>query len=198
MGLPFTVMMVALWVGVSYVLSKPIFKTDRFETILPTMTADILLLVYPGFFLAFFILLSGFANATVLISVFVLMVFGNDSVAYVSGRLFGKKRNIIPISPNKSIAGFIGGFLTSFIVAIAAWLIFPNVFGRNPAGSIASGIAVGITTIIGDLIESALKRSASAKDSGTIVPGRGGILDSIDSVLFSVPFYYLICEFFFK
>jgi phosphatidate cytidylyltransferase len=198
LGLPFTVMMIALWIGLCYVLSKPIFRTDRFETIIPTMTADILLLVYPGFFLAFLILLSRFANSTVLISVFVLMVFGNDSIAYVSGRLFGKKRNIIPISPNKSVAGFIGGFLTSFAVAIVAWLIFPDVFGASPAGSIVSGFVVGVTTILGDLIESALKRSASAKDSGTIVPGRGGILDSIDSMLFSVPFYYLVCEFFFK
>ena len=115
------------------------------------------------------------------------------TLAYIAGMLFGKSsRGFFRVSPNKSIAGFIGGFSGSLAAAIAAYKIAPAVFGNSFLFACIAGIATGISTIAGDIVESSMKRSAGLKDSGTVMLGRGGVLDSTDSS-FTVHQFLLYC-----
>ena len=113
--------------------------------------------------------------------------------------LFGKNnRGLIPASPNKSIAGFIGGIIVSVFIGVAATVYFSDAFSSTVMTPICSGallgFGAGIAAIFGDLGESALKRSAGVKDSGTLILGRGGALDTIDSMALAAPVYFLIYQ----
>lgn len=123
--------------------------------------------------------------------VFALMVvWTTDSGAYFTGRKFGKRKLWPEISPNKTIEGFFGGI----IWAIAAALIY-NYFvdlGTPLLLLIAVTIAASIFGQMGDLVESALKRHFNVKDSGTILPGHGGMLDRFDSILFVMPLLHFL------
>ena len=126
----------------------------------------------------------------ILLSIFV-MIWCNDTFAYICGRLFGKHKLYEKISPKKTIEGFIGGLM---FTQIAAFMVFKFL----PAQSVSLifwliiGLTVSIMGTLGDLIESKYKRQANVKDSGSIMPGHGGILDRLDSVLFAAPFLFLI------
>lgn len=168
-------------------------REGEFARLLPSQAAYFFALAYPGLFATYGVLITMLPSASVLIVVFLLSVFLNDSLAYVTGMLFGRRsRAILAVSPNKSLAGFLGGFLASILVAVAARAFFPSVFPTGLTGAIVFGAALGAATILGDLAESALKRAAAIKDSGRLIPGRGGVLDSADSPLYVAPiFYYL-------
>jgi phosphatidate cytidylyltransferase len=103
---------------------------------------------------------------------------------------------VIKASPNKSIAGFAGGLAASMAIGVGASCFLPAAFAANalpaPLVGLLLGLLTGVAACIGDLGESAMKRSAQIKDSGTLMPGRGGILDSIDSICFAAPVYYLV------
>ncbi|MDY0190449.1 MAG: phosphatidate cytidylyltransferase [Desulfuromonas sp.] len=111
-----------------------------------------------------------------------------DSSAYFIGTAWGKHRLYPAISPKKSVEGAIGGLGGALLAALAAhlWLV-PN---TSWVDCIIIGTLAGVCGQIGDLFESMLKRSANIKDSGTIFPGHGGMLDRIDSLLFSFPAIY--------
>ena len=119
-----------------------------------------------------------------------------DSAAFFIGRKFGKHKIAKSISPNKSWEGGIAGL----IAAIAAWLVARNYIGGLEEVSISTGIAMGIIAgvfgQIGDFAESMLKRDAGVKDSSTLIPGHGGVLDRIDSILFVAPLAYLYLQLF--
>ena len=104
-----------------------------------------------------------------------------DSAAYVVGRRWGRHRFASAISPNKSLEGVAGGLLACVAVAAAG----AGALGVNVPRAIGLGLVVGLASVLGDLVESSLKRSLGAKDSGWIMPGHGGMLDRIDSLLFS-------------
>lgn len=148
-------------------------------------------LVYPGLLSGFVALVvSGFASSSEAILCFALMVLGNDSLAWLFGVTLGRKRNLVAVSPNKSLAGFFGGFLGSCGMAMAAKALFPAAVAQPYWVMLFFGFFVGCFVIAGDLFESALKRSVGIKDSGNLVPGRGGFLDSFDSILFAAPVFY--------
>ncbi len=119
-----------------------------------------------------------------------------DSAAYFIGRAFGKHKIAKLISPNKSWEGGIAGL----IAAIAAWLIARSYIGGFEQVSLSTAIAMGIIAgafgQIGDFAESMLKRDAGVKDSSTLIPGHGGVLDRIDSILFVAPLVYLYLQIF--
>ena len=149
-------------------------------------------IIYPGFLAVFSLSISTLEYANLRFFLFFWLVFANDTFAYIIGMLFGKNsKKISIVSPKKSLVGFIGGFSATVLFAVFWQLIFPHVFHSIPI-SILLGVLMGFAGIIGDLSESALKRSAQMKDSGDTIPGRGGVLDSIDSVLFSGPVYLCI------
>jgi phosphatidate cytidylyltransferase len=118
-------------------------------------------------------------------------VWAADSMAYYVGRNFGRYKLYEAMSPNKTIEGGVGSVLGGIIGAgIVKAAMFPQV---SVTQFIILGAAVGATTIVGDLVESMLKRDAGVKDSGSIFPGHGGILDKIDGSTFAGPVFFWIC-----
>ena len=124
---------------------------------------------------------------------------GCDAGAYFVGRAFGRHKLSPTVSPGKSVEGALGGLCT----AVAFGLIAHAVFGIESLGGVSSlvsvpvlvglSLAVGVAGIVGDLLESLLKRDAEVKDAGTLIPGSGGVLDRIDSGLLAFPtMYYLV------
>ena len=180
---------------------------DDFQHTLTNIAANFTLLIYPGLFLSYIIRLSAFESSSVLILVFLCAIIFNDSMAYIAGSLYRlvqqrrarrhghewTPRYVFPVSPKKTIVGFVGGFLLSPAVLLASNALFPEAIPGTWTTAILIGAAVGAAVIVGDLIESAIKRSATSKNSGELIPGRGGVLDSVDSVLYAAPvFYYLL------
>ncbi|HKJ85490.1 MAG TPA: phosphatidate cytidylyltransferase [Spirochaetia bacterium] len=207
--LPQESIQLVIYVAASVILLLQILRREDegFRYTLSNTAANLTLMLYPGFFLAYLVRISSFEHATVLILTFLCLVFFNDTAAYLSGMLYRslreararrsgrtwKPRFVLPVSPNKTLVGFAGGLATATATILVAQLLFPQQIPGSTLDLVLVGIAVGLATIFGDLIESALKRSATRKDSGSLIPGRGGILDSIDSVLYAAPvFYYLL------
>ncbi len=123
-----------------------------------------------------------------------MIVWAADSGAYFAGRKFGKTKLSPRISPNKTVEGLIGGVIAGMLVALAA---APFAYA-TPGDSVAHLPAIAVVAIwtilfsvVGDLYESLLKRHVGAKDSGTLIPGHGGVLDRIDSVLAALPVFAL-------
>jgi phosphatidate cytidylyltransferase len=113
----------------------------------------------------------------------ILVVWGYDTGAYLTGRWLGRRKLLSHISPSKTVEGLAGGLVTATIAAtIGAALI-----GLEPWHVVVIGPIVGLAAQAGDLVESMLKRAAGRKESGFLVPGHGGILDRIDSFLFAAP-----------
>jgi phosphatidate cytidylyltransferase len=120
---------------------------------------------------------------------FFSVIFANDTGAYLSGKSFGKTPFFSNISPKKTLEGFFGGLISALMVATIL-NYFLNLFSFNINTIIA--LTLSITGCMGDLLESAFKRVVDKKDSGVIIVGHGGILDRIDSVLFSSPIFWII------
>jgi phosphatidate cytidylyltransferase len=116
----------------------------------------------------------------------VLGVWAFDSGAYAAGRTWGRRGFMTHISPKKTLEGVIGGV----VVATAATALTLWLAGANPVGAIALGPMIAIAAQSGDLAESLLKRAAGAKDSGALIPGHGGMLDRVDSIIFAAPVVY--------
>ena len=190
-----------LWLLVSRVFSRG----EALDAFIIRLAAGFAVLIYPGFLMTWLVRMSGWENAGVIILTFVFTVFASDATAWLTGMLWGKRnRGIIPASPNKSVAGFAGGAFGSIVIGVSAVLFQPEVFTLRcavPGGAVAVGaflgLLTGITAMLGDLAESAIKRSSGTGDSGNIIPGRGGVLDSIDSVAFAAPVFYLVGRLFF-
>ena len=166
---------------------------DDFRGTRSINSGTLLSIIYPGLFASFVIRIAFLPSAVWFILLFLLLVFGSDTFAYFFGIAFGRNnKGIIKVSPNKSIAGFIGGILVPALFGLLSSYLFPEVFSYSLfEGFLLGGITATIAAA-GDLIESSFKRSAEVKDSGTIVPGRGGILDSVDSVVMAAPVYVAI------
>jgi phosphatidate cytidylyltransferase len=191
-------------IGASWVLVSEIFlnKGNDYSRVLYRLTAAFSVMIYPGFFLSWVITMSTLDNSTFVILTFLCAVMLNDSLAWMTGMLFGKNnKGIFAVSPNKSIAGYSGGMAGSIGVCIVMAYIFPEVFEPDQIAKLPSAILLGlfsgITVILGDLAESAIKRSSGFKDSGHIFPGRGGVLDSTDSIALTAPLFYVLYRFFF-
>jgi phosphatidate cytidylyltransferase len=187
----------ALVLGAVWLLVSRIFFTNHSETVIRRISSGFAVMIYPGIFMAWIIRMSLFPRSDMMILMFLLMVIANDSAAWAVGMLFGKgNRGIIKVSPNKSIAGFIGGFAASTLIGIGAVHFAPETFPPRmlpaPLPGIILGFISGLAGTLGDLGESAMKRSSNIKDSGTIIPGRGGILDTIDSIALAAPVFYIL------
>ncbi len=136
-------------------------------------------------------------NPKIIIGLFIL-IWTNDTFAYIVGKSIGKHKLLERISPKKTIEGFIGGIV---FAVFAGYLISKLYIKASPKFSEKSiviwciiALIVGIIGTIGDLIESKFKRIAGVKDSGKIMPGHGGILDRLDSVIFVAPFVFLFYQ----
>ena len=169
-------------------------KTDAISRLVPEVLGLVFAILYPGILAGYLVnIAASLPFATEATITFAALTLGNDSLAWLFGVTIGKTRNLIAVSPNKSAAGFVGGLLGSVGLAFAAAAIFPDHLPMNPLLLTALGLGTGIATQVGDLFESALKRSAGVKDSGSMIPGRGGFLDSVDSLLFAAPVFSGFC-----
>lgn len=127
------------------------------------------------------------AGPRVLILVFALL-WVNDIFAYLTGRLLGKHKLYERISPGKTIEGSLGGLLFT----LGGVMLFSHYVSWLPMReAVGLGVIAVVFGTLGDLCESMLKRQAGVKDSGTLIPGHGGVLDRFDSVLFAVPFVFV-------
>ena len=136
-------------------------------------------------------------NPKIIIGLFIL-IWTNDTFAYIVGKSIGRTKLFEKISPKKTIEGFIGGILFAILAGylISKYYIKANPEFSNRSIAIWTSIAliVGVAGTIGDLIESKFKRIAGIKDSGSIMPGHGGILDRLDSVIFVAPIIFLFYQ----
>jgi phosphatidate cytidylyltransferase len=126
-------------------------------------------------------------SSTPVILLFVL-IWANDTFAYLVGKTWGKTKLLERISPKKTKEGFIGGLICTALLAI---LIGYFVNTQSILYSTLFALLVGVGSTVGDLIESKFKRVAGVKDSGKLLPGHGGILDRLDSIIFVAPLAYL-------
>lgn len=124
----------------------------------------------------------------------VIAIWANDTGAYIVGSRIGKNRLFPSLSPKKSWEGFLGGMLFS-VISTTLLAYFLDITMFNVTGGIVLGIVISVFATWGDLFESMLKRNAGVKDSGALIPGHGGILDRIDSMLFVIPITTLLVYF---
>lgn len=181
------------------ILAFEVFTAHTFEYSLDHILTAFFTVFYAGYLMTYVARLTNYNNSTILIATFLFMIFMCDSLAWFFGVLLGKNnRNIIKASPNKSLAGFFGGYIGSILALLIAKFIWPQIFYGSIIKCVFISIFMASAGIIGDLVESVLKRCVNCKDSGKIMPGRGGLLDSIDSIIFASPVFYVIVMLFFS
>ena len=133
--------------------------------------------------------------STHLLAFFFLVLFGSDSGAYFAGRALGKHKLAPAISPGKTVEGLIGGILAAAALgALSTWWFFPELPYQF---SVPLAVILAIVGVLGDLVESAIKRGSKTKDAASILPGHGGFLDRLDSLLFGAPILYYFARFYF-
>ncbi|MFM9904613.1 MAG: phosphatidate cytidylyltransferase [Pyrinomonadaceae bacterium] len=175
------------------------FKLD-FSKMLTGVGVTILGVLYVGFLGGFLVATRvGFENtpnlSTHLLAFFFLVIFGSDAGAYFAGRAVGKHKLAPAISPGKTVEGLIGGMLAAAgFAALATWWFFPELPYKC---SIPLAIVLAVVGVLGDLAESAMKRGSKTKDAASILPGHGGLLDRLDSLLFGAPILYYFARFYF-
>jgi phosphatidate cytidylyltransferase len=135
---------------------------------------------------------------TVLLLFPLVIAWATDTAAFFAGRAFGQRKLMAQVSPGKTVAGAVGGLAVAMLVSAgyARWVLAPVAdLGMRPLAAIAVGAAISAAAQVGDLAESLLKREAGVKDSSNIIPGHGGVLDRLDSLLFAIPAAYFLFTF---
>ena len=161
------------------------------ENFVKTASASALALIYLPFLAGFLILLARPHNGLERVMTFVVLVGCNDTFAYLTGVLIGKHPLAPKISPKKTIEGVIGSLIFTIL---GGALAFHYIMESDWWLGALAGLMTVFTATSGDLIESALKRDLAIKDMGNLLPGHGGIMDRLDSVLFAAPALWLALE----
>lgn len=181
--------MLALFSILSY---QTMFATELKEGSLQTMIL-FFGVVYIGFTLGHLLLLRRLSDGPFLVFFVILVTWAGDTGAYYIGKWIGSRPLAPKLSPNKTIEGLIGGFTSAIIVAYLAHIWFLPTLSLLDC--VVTGLLLTGTGLLGDLSESAFKRRASVKDSGTLIPGHGGMLDRVDSLLLTIPTFYYYMSF---
>ncbi|MGC4174776.1 phosphatidate cytidylyltransferase [Demequina sp.] len=181
-------LIVALLVGCAGVVAWRVVD-DRIENTLADSLASMFTLLWIPFLASFFVLMEQAHDGWQRVYILIFAVAGNDTGALISGMFFGKHKMSPRISPNKTWEGFAGGIVLGTIAAsVLAYFILD---GAWITGALA-GLAAALAAVLGDLAESAIKRDISVKDMSSFLPGHGGILDRIDSMLVAAPVAYVV------
>lgn len=136
---------------------------------------------------------DGMQTGALLVLFLVGLTEFNDIAQYLWGKSLGRIKVIPKVSPNKTLAGLLGGVATT---ALAATILGPLLTPLSWPMALLAGIIIGITGFCGDVVMSAIKRDIGVKDSGTLLPGHGGILDRLDSLIFTAPVFFHFVRYF--
>jgi phosphatidate cytidylyltransferase len=161
---------------------------DHFPALLPELGLSCLGIVYVPFLMGHFIWLRVLPQGEYWVLWLLLLIFAGDTGAFYSGRWFGVRKLCPAVSPGKTVAGAIGGLLSSLTVGVVVGRLF--LVEINFLVLLFLSLLLALIGQLGDLFESMLKRRAQIKDSSGILPGHGGLLDRLDSLLFTVPVFY--------
>ena len=177
---------------VSLFLLRDLFSTKNLISVLIKKYFRFIFYITSSFIFIYLIAnFNGFYDPSIILGCFIL-IWVNDSFAYMIGKKFGKQKLFYSISPHKTVEGFLGGLLFCCISA--------SIVSRYIDDSISTSywltmaIIVSVFGTLGDLIESKFKRESNVKDIGKIMPGHGGILDRLDSIIFASPYIYLFLK----
>jgi phosphatidate cytidylyltransferase len=170
-------------------------ETEGFLRALGTLHWGLMLCVFSIGHIAYLFMLPGNASegARLLLTLLVLTQ-GNDVAQYVWGKVAGRHRIAPAVSPNKTVEGFAGGLITT--VALAA-LIGPFLTPMSLPMSVLAGFLLAVSGFLGDLTVSAVKRDIGIKDTGSLIPGHGGVLDRVDSLVFAAPLFFHFMRYFY-
>lgn len=181
--LPLGVIWLMLTLG-SYALRYPNVTLDK-------VAYSFFALIYPVFMFTYLDSLRGLPDGVYWCYFVFALVWLTDTGAFFVGITFGKHKLAPKVSPNKSVEGAIGGLVMALVCGLAFWFITKT---YSLPGILVLSLLTSIASQIGDLFESALKRTAGVKDSGKLIPGHGGILDRFDSFLFALPLVYFAIQ----
>ena len=177
---------------VSLFLLRDLFSTKNLISVLIKKYFRFIFYITSSFIFIYLIAnFNGFYDPSIILGCFIL-IWVNDSFAYMVGKKFGKQKLFYSISPHKTVEGFLGGLLFCCISAsIVSRYVDDSISTSN---WLTMAIIVSVFGTLGDLIESKFKRESNVKDSGKIMPGHGGILDRLDSIIFASPYIYLFLK----
>ena len=161
-------------------------RKEKHETVL-SLSGTVFGVIYISWCFSFMIRIRNLEEGVFLLGFLALVVKVQDIGAYLVGSLFGKRPLIRSVSPKKSIEGSLGGIFFSMLFAVL-FRGFLSGFGISKA--LFLGFVLGAIGLLGDLFESLIKRDCGVKDSGKLIPGIGGVLDVIDSLIFTAPVFY--------
>jgi|TARA_B110000971_G_scaffold51434_1_gene52006 phosphatidate cytidylyltransferase len=177
-----------LGIFVNLFLIRDLFSSKELPNLISNQFINTTFYISSGF--VFLILIAfnfGDYNPQIILGIFML-IWANDSFAYIVGKNFGKQKLFSSISPKKTVEGFLGGVFFAALSSYFIALIAPSLSFTN---WLIISVLVSVFGTLGDLVESKYKRQAAVKDSGKIMPGHGGMLDRLDSAIFAAPFIYL-------
>jgi phosphatidate cytidylyltransferase len=187
-----------------FIIAVLVSQTFRFQVDFSKMLTGVGVTVLGVFYVAF---LGGFLVSTRvgfeghpflsthLLGYFFLVLMGSDTGAYFTGRAIGKHKLVPKISPGKTWEGLVGGIIAAgAFAALATFWFFPELPYQY---SISLAVVMAIVGVLGDLAESAMKRGSNTKDAASILPGHGGLLDRLDSLLLNAPLVYYFAKFYF-
>lgn len=169
-----------------FIFARQFAKKDGSD-ILASTAITLFGILYISWFFTFIIKLKYLPNGSNLVIFLLLLTEGGDAGAYFVGSMIGKHLLIPRISPKKTIEGTVGGFVTILVLAVLSKPLLPEM---SIWQIMIAAVLIGVICPIGDLAESLLKRDCGVKDSGECLPGLGGVLDTIDSLLMTAPMLY--------
>jgi phosphatidate cytidylyltransferase len=187
-----------LAVGLPIVFAVHIYKRPVAGGIY-SLATTVFGVVFIAFLFSHIILLKSLKDGYIYVLILNAIVMLNDSGAYFGGVYFGKHKAGFKVSPNKSWEGYFSGLLTSIIAMLLISMVLESFFGKSLFSMVEAtiiGIVISVIGNIGDLAESAIKRDGSIKDSGSLIPGHGGLWDVFDSMIVTLPlfYYYLVLK----
>lgn len=172
-------------------LAVPILR-NRVEGQLQAMCLTLTGMLLIGWMLGHLALLANSPRAYGYLLYVLLATELNDVAAFTCGRLFGRTKLRDRISPNKTVEGSVGALVVSMALPWALWFGFPHF---TPAELVLAGLIVGVGGQFGDLSISLIKREVGVKDTGSLIPGHGGILDRVDSLLWTAPLFFHMAKY---
>ena len=164
------------------------FSTGKNEDALIGIAITLFGILYVSWFLSFAVKMRYLEGGVIWVAYLLTVTKSADVGAYTFGSLFGRHLLIPHVSPKKSVEGLLGGLFLSLVVSMLFFGYLPRQWSLSHLAIL--GLLIGIVGQIGDLSESLMKRFCQAKDSGGILPGMGGVLDAVDSILFTAPILY--------